>query len=156
MWFRGIPFTSLVKVLTWSLFRIPSSHLRERVPAPKDETSSQNDDFEKRTSASVASTLQSPPGQSEGSENSDANMQNGPNKANYSARSLLKSASISASKCIEVKRRNTEVTFILFLLLTFWWLLYLLNIMTFTMKNLFSWYKRNKMKKKKQQQCPFQ
>ncbi|KAK4375520.1 hypothetical protein RND71_006197 [Anisodus tanguticus] len=80
---------------------------RERVPAPKDETSSQNIDFEKRTSASVASTLESPPGQSEGSENSDA-VQNGPNKANYSARSLLKSASMSASKCVVVKRRITE------------------------------------------------
>ncbi|KAK4719349.1 hypothetical protein R3W88_017687 [Solanum pinnatisectum] len=82
---------------------------RERVPAPKDETSSQNIDFEKRTSASVASTLESPPGQSEGSEFSDANVQNGPNKANYSARSLLKSASISASKCVVVKRRNAEI-----------------------------------------------
>ncbi|MCD7452153.1 Mitogen-activated protein kinase 9 [Datura stramonium] len=81
---------------------------RERVPAPKDDASSQNIDFEKRTSASVASNLESPPGQSEGSENSDANVQNGPNKANYSARSLLKSASISASKCVVVKRRNTE------------------------------------------------
>ncbi|KAL3366593.1 hypothetical protein AABB24_011342 [Solanum stoloniferum] len=81
---------------------------RERVPAPKDETSSQNIDFEKRTSTSVASTLESPPGQSEGSEYSDANVQNGPNKANYSARSLLKSASISASKCVVVKRRNAE------------------------------------------------
>lgn len=97
------------------------SHLRERVPAPKDETSSsENIDFEKRTSASVASTLESPPSRSDGSENSDANVQNGPNKANYSARSLLKSASISASKCVVVKRRNAEVTSVLFLLLKFW------------------------------------
>ncbi|MCD9639332.1 hypothetical protein HAX54_023772 [Datura stramonium] len=54
--------------------------------------------------ASVASNLESPPG-SPGSENSDANVQNGPNKANYSARSLLKSASISASKCVVLKKK---------------------------------------------------
>ncbi|KAM7475315.1 hypothetical protein LguiB_022558 [Lonicera macranthoides] len=67
---------------------------RERVPAPKDENAAGDDnDFEKRTAASVATTLESPPGGSE----------NGPNKGNYSARSLLKSASISASKCIGVK-----------------------------------------------------
>ncbi|XP_009799687.1 mitogen-activated protein kinase 9 isoform X1 [Nicotiana tabacum] len=78
---------------------------RERVPAPKNDTSSQNNDCEKRT---VSTTLQSPPGQSEGSENSVVGTQNGTNQANYSARSLLKSASISASKCVEVKRRNTE------------------------------------------------
>ncbi|CAN4098285.1 unnamed protein product [Withania somnifera] len=80
---------------------------RERVPAPKDETSSQNIDFEKRTSAYVALALESPPGKSEGSENSDADMQNGSNKANYSAR-LLKNASISASKCVVVKRTTEE------------------------------------------------
>nr|XP_017248037.1 PREDICTED: mitogen-activated protein kinase 9-like isoform X3 [Daucus carota subsp. sativus] len=59
---------------------------RERVPAPKDEaTTHESNDFEKRTADSVASTLHSPPGQSD------------------SARSLLKSASISASKCIGVQ-----------------------------------------------------
>uniref|UniRef100_A0A5B7AB72 mitogen-activated protein kinase n=1 Tax=Davidia involucrata TaxID=16924 RepID=A0A5B7AB72_DAVIN len=80
---------------------------RERVPAPKDETTAQNNDFEKRTAASVATTLESPPKQSEGSEN--ANAQNGPSKPNYSGRSLLKSASISASKCVVVKgRRDSE------------------------------------------------
>ncbi|KAK4359421.1 hypothetical protein RND71_021650 [Anisodus tanguticus] len=68
---------------------------RERVPAPKDDTSSQNNDCEKRT---VSTTLQSPPAQSEGSENSLVG----------SSRSLLKSASISASKCVVVKKRNTE------------------------------------------------
>ncbi|KAL3818623.1 hypothetical protein ACJIZ3_004528 [Penstemon smallii] len=68
---------------------------RERVPAPKDEAVEEND-FEKRTSASVATTLQSPPKEGEGSEN----------KGNYSARSLLKSASISGSKCIGVKEKK--------------------------------------------------
>ncbi|KAI3463718.1 hypothetical protein Pfo_020381 [Paulownia fortunei] len=81
---------------------------RERVPAPKDEVVKDND-FEKRTSASVATTLQSPPREGEGSENINGNAQDGQNKGNYSARSLLKSASISASKCVVVKeKRDTE------------------------------------------------
>ncbi|KAL0397302.1 UNVERIFIED_CONTAM: Mitogen-activated protein kinase [Sesamum calycinum] len=76
---------------------------RERVPVPKDEAPNDND-FEKRTSASVATTLESPPG--EGSQNANGNAQN---KGNYSTRSLLKSASISASKCVGVKaKKDTE------------------------------------------------
>ncbi|CAN4115447.1 unnamed protein product [Withania somnifera] len=63
-----------------------------RVPAPKDDTSSQNNDCEKRT---VSTTLHSPPA-------------DGANRANYGARSLPKSASIGASKCVEVKRRNAR------------------------------------------------
>lgn len=77
---------------------------RERVCVPKDESA---DETERRTAASVASTLQSPKKSqhSDGSEN--ANMgENGPSKPNYSARSLLKSASISASKCVVVKPRK--------------------------------------------------
>ncbi|KAL0429536.1 UNVERIFIED_CONTAM: Mitogen-activated protein kinase [Sesamum radiatum] len=70
---------------------------RERVPMPKDEAAKDND-FEKRTSASVATTLESPPG--EGSQNANGNAQN---KGN---RSLLKSASISASKCVGVKAKK--------------------------------------------------
>ncbi|CAA3026882.1 mitogen-activated kinase 9 [Olea europaea subsp. europaea] len=81
---------------------------RERVPAPKDEATVQNNDFERRTPASVATTLSSSPGP-DGSVHSNGNEQNGLNKANYSARSLLKSASISASKCISVQaKRNTD------------------------------------------------
>ncbi|KAL3529193.1 hypothetical protein ACH5RR_008515 [Cinchona calisaya] len=76
---------------------------RERIPAPKDDTNTANNEFEKRSTAFVATTLQSPPGQSEGSESLNGIMQNGPN---IGARSLLKSASISASKCIEVKARK--------------------------------------------------
>ncbi|KAK4410824.1 Mitogen-activated protein kinase [Sesamum angolense] len=45
---------------------------RERVPVPKDEAPNDND-FEKRTSASVATTLESPPG--EGSQNANGNAQ---------------------------------------------------------------------------------
>ncbi|KAL1564065.1 Mitogen-activated protein kinase 8 [Salvia divinorum] len=75
---------------------------RERVPAPKDEA--EENDFEKRTAASVATTLDSPPG----NDGMNSSSQNG-NKGNYSARSLLKSASISASKCIGVKeKKNAE------------------------------------------------
>lgn len=85
---------------------------RERVCAPKEENTNQSNDSEKRTTKSVAcTTLQSPPRshQCEGSENSNMEAQNGQNWPNYSARSLLKSASISASKCVEVKgRRNKE------------------------------------------------
>lgn len=76
---------------------------RERVCAPKDE-SEQHNDLEGRN---VATSLQSPPkSQGDGSANANGNEQNGPNKPNYSARSLLKSASISASKCIDVKPRK--------------------------------------------------
>lgn len=79
---------------------------RERVCAPKDEVE-QHNDIEGRNGAYVATSLQSPPrSQGDGSENANGNEQNGPNKANYSARSLLKSASISASKCIGVKPKN--------------------------------------------------
>ncbi|KAL7223326.1 hypothetical protein ACSBR1_024897 [Camellia fascicularis] len=74
---------------------------RERVCVPKDEATSQNNDFEVQTTASVATTLNSPP-----SENANTDAQSGPSKPNYSARSLLKSASISASKCIGAKGRK--------------------------------------------------
>ncbi|KAH8491876.1 hypothetical protein H0E87_021463 [Populus deltoides] len=86
---------------------------RERVPAPKDETAARNTDIEGRTAASVATSLQSLPGsqQPDGSEDATAAAQNGSSKPNYSNRSLLKSASISASKCVVVKPEgDTEVT----------------------------------------------
>ena len=86
---------------------------RERVPAPRDETAAQNTDIEGRTTASVATSIQSPPGsqQPDGSEDATAAAQNGSSKPNYSNRSLLKSASISASKCVVVKpKRDSEVT----------------------------------------------
>lgn len=81
---------------------------RERVCAPITETADENAEFEKRSAASVATTLESPP-KTEGLEKE--NVENGPSKPNHSARSLLKSASISASKCIGVKEnQDIEVT----------------------------------------------
>ncbi|GLU12925.1 hypothetical protein SLE2022_295800 [Rubroshorea leprosula] len=81
---------------------------RERVPAPKDEAADENNDFEKRSIAAVATSLNSPPESrlADDSGNQAAEGQNGPSKPNYSARSLLKSASISASKCIGVQKRK--------------------------------------------------
>lgn len=76
---------------------------RERVCASKVETTDQNNDFEKRTADSVArTTLQSPP-RLQGVPDKTSVMENGLNKPNTSARSLLKSASISASKCVDVE-----------------------------------------------------
>lgn len=84
---------------------------RERVPAPKEDADQSNN--LERTAASVATTLQSPP--SDGSENPNADA-NGPSKPNYtpvSSRSLLKSASISASKCIGTKKDSKVSNIIL-------------------------------------------
>ncbi|XP_040996637.1 mitogen-activated protein kinase 9-like isoform X2 [Juglans microcarpa x Juglans regia] len=81
---------------------------RERVCAPKDETANSENEIERRTAASVATSLVSPPSsqQYDNVENANVGSQNGPSKPNYSARSLLKSASISASKCVGVKASN--------------------------------------------------
>ncbi|KAF5469123.1 hypothetical protein F2P56_013220 [Juglans regia] len=78
---------------------------RERVCAPKDGTANSENEIERRTAASVATSLVSPPSsqQYDNAENANVGSQNGPSKPNYSARSLLKSASISASKCVGVK-----------------------------------------------------
>nr|DAD32057.1 TPA_asm: hypothetical protein HUJ06_010908 [Nelumbo nucifera] len=89
------------------LLRQHNSLPRERVNIPKDDDADQNNNYEMRTEDSVLrTTLDSPP--RDANEDAPA-MQNGPSKPNYSARSLLKSASISASKCIGVKGRiDTE------------------------------------------------
>ena len=73
---------------------------RERGCAPINEAVDENKEFEKRSTANVATTLESP-SKAEGLEK--GNVENGPRKPNHSARSLLKSASISASKCTTVK-----------------------------------------------------
>lgn len=80
---------------------------RERVCAPKEATQDENNDNERRTAASVASTLESPRlHQTDDSEEVNKDSENGPNKPNQTVRSLLKSASISASKCIGVKAKT--------------------------------------------------
>ncbi|KAM3703105.1 hypothetical protein ACJW31_04G071100 [Castanea mollissima] len=81
---------------------------RERVNVPKEETADQNDEFEGRTAVAVATGLQSSPRalHSNNLETANSESENGFNKPNYSGRSLLKSASISGSKCIEVKPRK--------------------------------------------------
>ncbi|KAF9592975.1 hypothetical protein IFM89_019279 [Coptis chinensis] len=84
---------------------------RERVCAPKEETDT-NNNMDNRGAAYIAhNTLQSPPrlnenGGLEIANGSGAAMQNGPGKDIYSRRNLLKSDSISASKCIVVKQRR--------------------------------------------------
>lgn len=66
---------------------------RERVPAPNGETAEESSDVEKRAAAAVASTLES--------EEAD-------NGGGYSARNLMKSASISGSKCIGVQSKTDK------------------------------------------------
>ncbi|KAJ1437805.1 Protein kinase domain [Sesbania bispinosa] len=76
---------------------------RERVCTSKDENN-ENKDFERPT----GSNLHSPPGPN-GTNAGNSDAQNAPSNSNYSTRSLLKSASISASKCIGVKQnKDTE------------------------------------------------
>ncbi|KAH8487379.1 hypothetical protein H0E87_026083 [Populus deltoides] len=86
---------------------------RERVPAPKDETAAQSTDIERQTAPSIAKSLKSLPGsqQADGSEDLTVAAQNGSSKPNYSNRSLLKSSSISASKCVVVKPKGDSEIF---------------------------------------------
>ncbi|XP_064937696.1 mitogen-activated protein kinase 12-like isoform X2 [Musa acuminata AAA Group] len=83
---------------------------RERVCATKVETGDQNNDCEIRTSESVArTTLQSPLRLQQGVSDHVSATENGSIKPNSSTRNLLKSASISASKCIVANgNRDTE------------------------------------------------
>ncbi|XP_011625326.1 mitogen-activated protein kinase 9 [Amborella trichopoda] len=85
---------------------------RERICAPRDDAMNQNNGHEKEEAGSVARPiLNSPPGPGpeggvEISQNKVGPPQNGVTVSNYSVRSLLKSASISGSKCVTVKDRK--------------------------------------------------
>ncbi|XP_028786945.1 mitogen-activated protein kinase 9 [Neltuma alba] len=85
------------------LLRQQASLPRERVCAAKDEKN-EGEDSEKRMAAGVGTTVEGAPR----SNGTDADYQNGPAKPNSNAntRSLFKSASISASKCVGVKPRD--------------------------------------------------
>ncbi|WZZ10012.1 hypothetical protein YC2023_095933 [Brassica napus] len=66
---------------------------REIVPAQSGETAEESSDVERRAAAAVASTLES--------EEPD-------NGGGYIARSLIKSSSISGSKCIGVQSKTDK------------------------------------------------
>ncbi|CAM8932703.1 unnamed protein product [Rhodiola kirilowii] len=79
------------------LLRQHASLPRERVQIPKEIADADGDAHNK---------VANPSGPHE--SNIDSNGPNGINKPNYSARSLLKSASISASKCIGEAKKKSE------------------------------------------------
>lgn len=80
---------------------------RERVCSPKDEVPDHNNDFEKRSAASIArTTSESPPASCMKGPECMCGAESDLSKPNGSARCLLKSASISASKCMAVKSRK--------------------------------------------------
>uniref|UniRef100_A0A7N0V4B2 mitogen-activated protein kinase n=1 Tax=Kalanchoe fedtschenkoi TaxID=63787 RepID=A0A7N0V4B2_KALFE len=72
---------------------------RERVQIPKELTAAKED---AQNNIANTNAMTNP------SDSQDANGPNGINKSNYSARSLLKSASISGSKCIGEGKKNSQ------------------------------------------------
>ncbi|KAG2259518.1 hypothetical protein Bca52824_078812 [Brassica carinata] len=75
-----------------ALHRHHASLPRERVPAQSSETSEESSDVERRAAAAVASTLETEED----------------NGGGYSARNLMKSSSISGSKCIGVQSKTDK------------------------------------------------
>ncbi|XP_056864897.1 mitogen-activated protein kinase 8 isoform X2 [Raphanus sativus] len=76
-----------------ALHRHHASLPRERVPAQNGETAEESSDVERRAAAAVASTLES---------------EEAENGGGYSARNLMKSSSISGSKCIGVQSKTDK------------------------------------------------
>lgn len=75
---------------------------RERVGASKDGNNEQHANDQERSAASVARTTVSPPRSQDAGQQHASSGQNGVSYTNLSSRSYLKSASISASKCVVV------------------------------------------------------
>ena len=82
---------------------------RERIGANKDSNPDQQNEFEGRSVESlVRSALESPTRSQQGEGPDHASVTDGLSKSKYSARSLLKSESISASKCVVVKQKKDQ------------------------------------------------
>ncbi|RRT56365.1 hypothetical protein B296_00037155, partial [Ensete ventricosum] len=82
---------------------------RERIGANNDSISDRNNEFEGRSVESVVrSTLESPTKSQQGVRSDQSSVADGVSKSKHSARSLLKSESISASKCVVVKQRKDK------------------------------------------------
>lgn len=75
---------------------------RERVGASKDGNNEQHTNDQERNADSVARTTVSPPRSQDAGQQHASAGQNGVSSTNLSSRSYLKSASISASKCVVV------------------------------------------------------
>ncbi|XP_039125102.1 mitogen-activated protein kinase 9-like [Dioscorea cayenensis subsp. rotundata] len=123
---RGADQTSFMYPSGVDRFRRQFAHLEEHYSKGERSTPLQrqhaslprerpkDNDFEKEAASALVArvALESPPGSQQGEVSENAKLiENGPNKPNYSARSLLKSASISASQCVVVKpKKESEET----------------------------------------------
>ncbi|XP_074569928.1 mitogen-activated protein kinase 9-like [Curcuma longa] len=81
---------------------------RERVGGNKDGSADDNNEYEGRSVESVARTTLESPTRSQHDERSDHSSIADVNRSKIGARSLLKSESISASKCVVVKQRKDK------------------------------------------------
>lgn len=93
--------------LNFSLHSSVHFFSRERVYPPKEETGGQNDEADKQSTTSEGYPRKTD--QHNVLENTNANPQGGQSQTNSSPRSFLKSASISASKCVSGQGTETEV-----------------------------------------------